>query len=105
MDYNFELFNAITKALSALEIVRNDLISAQRKAESVYIESEDLYIFRSLATDEVGVLRSQTAKEAWEILSETLDADFELDRVSGNGLYVGKFPEHLQRKHFLQGKG
>ena len=41
MDYNFELFNAITEALKTLEITRDILIAAQQNAEEIYISSED----------------------------------------------------------------
>ena len=41
MDYNFELFNAITEALETLEIARDILIAAQQNAEEIYISSED----------------------------------------------------------------
>lgn len=37
MGYNFELFNAITEALEALEIARATLIAAQQNAEEIYI--------------------------------------------------------------------
>jgi hypothetical protein len=37
MDYNFELFNAITEALETLEIARATLIAAQQNAEEIYI--------------------------------------------------------------------
>ena len=37
MDYNFELFNAITDALETLEIARGILIAAQQNAEEIYI--------------------------------------------------------------------
>ena len=40
MDYNFELFNAITEALESLEIARATLIAAQQNAEEIYISSE-----------------------------------------------------------------
>ena len=39
MDYNFELFNAITEALETLEIARDILIAAQQNAEEIYIET------------------------------------------------------------------
>lgn len=41
MEYNFELFNAITEALEILEIARDTLIAAQQNAEEIYIESEE----------------------------------------------------------------
>ena len=41
MNYNFELFNAITDALEALEAARDILIAAQQNAEEVYVSSED----------------------------------------------------------------
>lgn len=37
MDYNFELFNAVTDALTALEAARDILIKAQQNAEEIYI--------------------------------------------------------------------
>lgn len=37
MEYNFELFNAITEALETLEIARATLIAAQQNAEEIYI--------------------------------------------------------------------
>ena len=33
MDYNFELFNAVTDTLTALEQVRDILVKAQQNAE------------------------------------------------------------------------
>ena len=39
MKYNFELFNAITDALTVLEQARDILIAAQQKAEEIYIET------------------------------------------------------------------
>lgn len=39
MEYNFELFNAITEALEILETARDTLIAAQQNAEEVYIEA------------------------------------------------------------------
>lgn len=41
MDYNFELFNAITDALAALEQAKETLIAAQQKAEEIYMKSAD----------------------------------------------------------------
>lgn len=41
MDYNFELFNAITDALAALDQARETLIAAQQRAEEIYMESAD----------------------------------------------------------------
>lgn len=41
MDYNFELFNAITVALEVLDFARAALITAQKNAEEIYISSED----------------------------------------------------------------
>jgi hypothetical protein len=41
MEYNFELFNAITDALEALKAARDILVSAQQNAEEIYIESEE----------------------------------------------------------------
>jgi hypothetical protein len=40
MEYNFELFNAITEALEILEIARDTLIAAQQNAEEIYMESQ-----------------------------------------------------------------
>ena len=40
MEYNFELFNAITEALEALEIARATLIAAQQNAEEIYIKDQ-----------------------------------------------------------------
>jgi hypothetical protein len=40
MEYNFELFNAITKALEILETARDTLIAAQQNAEEIYMESQ-----------------------------------------------------------------
>lgn len=37
MEYNFELFNAITEALEILETARATLIAAQQNAEEIYI--------------------------------------------------------------------
>lgn len=37
MNYNFELFNAITEALETLEAARAILIEAQQNAEEIYI--------------------------------------------------------------------
>lgn len=37
MEYNFELFNAITEALEILETARAALIAAQQNAEEIYI--------------------------------------------------------------------
>jgi SpoU rRNA methylase family enzyme len=42
MEYNFELFNAITDALEALEAARAILVTAQQNAEEVYINEEHL---------------------------------------------------------------
>ena len=39
MEYNFELFNAITDALAVLEQARDILIAAQQTAEEIYIET------------------------------------------------------------------
>jgi hypothetical protein len=39
MDYNFELFNAITDALKSLEEIRAILMTAQQKAEEIYIST------------------------------------------------------------------
>lgn len=41
MEYNFELFNAVTDALEALETARDILVKAQQNAEEIYIESEE----------------------------------------------------------------
>lgn len=41
MEYNFELFNAVTDALEALEAARDILVKAQQKAEEEYLEGED----------------------------------------------------------------
>lgn len=41
MEYNFELFNAITEALETLEIARDILIAAQQNAEEIYMERTD----------------------------------------------------------------
>jgi hypothetical protein len=40
MEYNFELFNAITEALETLEIARDILVAAQQNAEEIYMESQ-----------------------------------------------------------------
>ena len=37
MEYNFELFNAVTDALEALEAARDILVKAQQNAEDIYI--------------------------------------------------------------------
>ena len=39
MDYNFELFNAITDALKSLDEIRAVLVAAQQQAEEVYIST------------------------------------------------------------------
>ena len=39
MEYNFELFNAITDALETLESAKAILITAQQNAEEVYIQN------------------------------------------------------------------
>lgn len=39
MEYNFELFNAVTDALEALEAVKSILIKAQQNAEDIYVNS------------------------------------------------------------------
>lgn len=39
MDYNFELFNAITDALKSLEEIRAILVTAQQTAEEIYISA------------------------------------------------------------------
>jgi hypothetical protein len=41
MEYNFELFNAVTDALEALEAARNILVKAQQNAEDIYISAKD----------------------------------------------------------------
>lgn len=41
MEYNFELFNAVTDALEALEAARDILIKAQQNAEDIYISDND----------------------------------------------------------------
>lgn len=41
MEYNFELFNAVTDALEALEAARGILIKAQQNAEEIYISDND----------------------------------------------------------------
>ena len=40
MEYNFELFNAITEALETLEIARDILVAAQQNAEEIYIKDQ-----------------------------------------------------------------
>ena len=40
MEYNFELFNAITDALRLLDSAREILIAAQQGAEETYIRGE-----------------------------------------------------------------
>lgn len=40
MEYNFELFNAITEALELLETARETLMVAQKNAEEIYISSD-----------------------------------------------------------------
>jgi hypothetical protein len=42
MEYNFELFNAVTDALEALEAARDILIKAQQNAENIYVNSGSL---------------------------------------------------------------
>lgn len=39
-DYNFALFNALTKAIEALQIVIDTLVKAQQEAEDIYIEED-----------------------------------------------------------------
>jgi hypothetical protein len=39
MKYDFELFNAITDALEALETVKAILIAGQQNAEEIYIQN------------------------------------------------------------------
>lgn len=41
MEYNFELFNAVTDALATLEAARDILIKAQQNAEDIYIRDND----------------------------------------------------------------
>jgi hypothetical protein len=41
MEYNFELFNAVTDSLEALEAARDILIKAQQNAEDIYISNND----------------------------------------------------------------
>ena len=40
MEYNFELFNAITEALETLEIARDLLVAAQQNAEEIYVQDQ-----------------------------------------------------------------
>lgn len=40
MEYNFELFNAITEALEILETARDTLIAAQQNAEEIYMDPQ-----------------------------------------------------------------
>ena len=41
MEYNFELFNAITEALRQLDSDRETLIAAQQNAEELYMQSAE----------------------------------------------------------------
>ena len=41
MEYNFELFNAVTDALEVLDAARDILIKAQQNAEDIYIRDND----------------------------------------------------------------
>lgn len=43
MEYNFELFNAITDALEVLKTTRAILVTAQQNAEEAFISKSDQF--------------------------------------------------------------
>lgn len=94
MEYNFFLFNAITDTLEILEEAKHNLIEAQKHAEDIYIESEPkpyLFIFRSLATDEVGILRSNSLENAKALVFERLSPDYEVAQVPNLPFWHAEF--------------